>query len=98
MIKSLPDSERDEKIIAYLSETAFDSYNAPTEEVKDYGLVMKVMLEKFSTQKTESKIMREALTLRYDGGDIPSFLSRADKVCNQAKMGRMLNSSYTETP
>ena len=58
--KGLPDSERAEKIVAYLSEAAFDFYfdcftldNAPTEEAKDYGLVKKLMIEKFSTQKTE---------------------------------------------
>ncbi len=45
------------------------------------------MPKKLSTQKTESEIMREALTLGYDGGDIPTFLSRADKVYNQAKVG-----------
>ncbi len=31
--------------------------------------------------------MREALNFRYDGGDISSFVSRADKVYNQAKVG-----------
>ncbi len=70
MTKNLPDSERTEKIVAYLSGAAFDFYfdgftleTAPTEEAKDYGEVSKVMLEKFCTQKTESEIMREALTL-----------------------------------
>ena len=70
--KSLPGSKRAEKIVTYLSDAAFDFYfyhftldNAPTEEAKDYGLVKRVMLEKFSTQKTESEIMREALTLQY---------------------------------
>ncbi len=87
--KSLPDSERTEKIVAYLSDAAFDFYldrftldNALTEEAKDYDLVKKVVLEKFSTQKTDSEIMRGALTFRYDGGDIPTFLSRADNVYN----------------
>ncbi len=49
-------SERAEKIVAYLGDAAFDFNfdcftldNAPTEEAKDYGLVKKVMLEKFST-------------------------------------------------
>ncbi len=85
--KSLPDSEIAETIVAYLSGAAFDFYfdcftldNAPTEKAKDYGLVKKVMLEKFSIQKTKSEIMREALTFRYDGGDITSFLLRAEKV------------------
>ena len=74
MTKSLPDSERAEKIVAYLSVAALDFYfdsftldNAPTEEAKDYEIVKKVMLEKFSILKTVSEIMREALTLRYDG-------------------------------
>ncbi len=31
--------------------------------------------------------MKEALTLRYDGGDIPTFFSRADNVYDQAKVG-----------
>ncbi len=94
MTKSFPDSERTENTVAYLSHAAFDFYsdrfnpdNAPNKEAKDYGLVKKVILEKFSTQKTESEIMREALTFRYDGGDIPTFLSRSDKVYNQAKVG-----------
>ena len=59
----------------------------PTEEAKYYVLVKKVMLQKFSTQNTESEIRREALTLQYIGGDIPTFLSRADKVYNKAKVG-----------
>ncbi len=94
MNKSLPDSERAEKIVAYLSDAAFDFYfdrftmdNAPTEEAKDYGLVNKVLLERLSTQKTESEIMRDPLTLRYDKGDILTFISRADKVYDQAKVG-----------
>ncbi len=45
---SLPDCERAEKIVGYLSDAAFDFYfdrfildNAPTEQAKDYGLVKK---------------------------------------------------------
>ncbi len=92
--KSLLDSKRAKKVMAYLSDAVFEFYfdgftldNAPTEEAEDYVLVKKVMLENFSTQKTESEIMREAMTLHYDGEDIPTFLSRADKACNQAKVG-----------
>ncbi len=40
--------------------------------------------------------MREALTLRYDGGDIPTFLSRADKVYNQAKVGENVRFEHYE--
>ncbi len=92
--KNMQDSERAEKIVAYLGDAAFDIYfdrfkpdNNPTEEAKGYGLVKKVMLEKFSTQNTESEIMRDALTLRNDRVDFPTFLSRADKVYTQAKVG-----------
>ncbi len=95
LTKSLPDSKRAEKIVAYLSDADFDFYcdrftldNALNEEAKDYGLVKKVILVKLSTQKTESEIMRDARTLRYDGGDIPTFLSKADKVYNQAKVDK----------
>ncbi len=71
--KSLPDSERAEIIVTYLSYRGFEFYfdhftldNASTEEAKYFVLIRKVMLEKFSTQKTESEIIREALTLQYD--------------------------------
>ena len=91
--KSLPDIEKAEKIVAYLTGAAFDIYfyrftsdNAPTEEANDYEVVKKVILEKISIQKTDSEIIRDALSLRYDGGDIPTFLSRADKVYSQAKV------------
>ncbi len=64
-----------------LSEAAFDFYfdrftldNAPTDEANDYAIVKKVMLQKFSTQKTESEVIREAFTLRYDREDITNFL------------------------
>ncbi len=56
VMKSLPESERADQIVAYLSGAAFDFYldrftidNAPTEEAKDYVIVKKVMIEKFST-------------------------------------------------
>ena len=85
--------------MAYLSDAAFDFYfdrftldNTPTEEAKDYGLVQKVMLEKFSNQKNESEIMREALILQYGGRDIPTFFSRSDEVYNQAKVGENVKS------
>ncbi len=84
--KSLPDSERAETTVAFLSDAVFDFYfdsfnldNACTEEAQDHGVVKKVRLEEFSTQKTESDILREAIN--------STFLSRAIKVHNQAKVG-----------
>ncbi len=83
---SLPDSQRAEKIVAYLSDSAFDFYfdcftldKSPTEESNDYGLVKTVMLVKLSAQKTESEVMREAFTFRYEGEDLPTSLSRANR-------------------
>ena len=68
--KSLPDIEKAEKIVAYLTGAAgnfcFDRFtldNGPIDEAKDYEVVKKVMLEKFSIQKAESEIMRNALSL-----------------------------------
>ncbi len=91
MTKSFSGIKRAEKIVAYLNDTPVDFYfdrftlyNAPTDEAKEYGLVKNVTLQKFSTLKTEYEVMREALTLRYDGGDIPTCFSRADKVYNHA--------------
>ena len=43
------------------------------------------MLDKFSVQKTESEIMKETVSLVYDGGDVQIFLARADKVYSQAR-------------
>ena len=67
--------------MAYLTKAAFGFYfdrftlgNARTEYARDNGLVRKVMLEKFWTQKIESKIVREALKIRYYGEDISTFL------------------------
>ena len=56
-----------------------------TDEAKDYVKVKWVMLEKFSVRKTESEIMKEAISLEYDGGDIQTFLTRADKLYSQPK-------------
>ena len=43
------------------------------------------MLKKFSSQKSEAEIMKDAISLSYDGGDIQSFLSKADKAYSQAR-------------
>ena len=90
--KGLPAKEKAEKTVAYLAGTAFDFYfdcftmdNGPMDEAKDYGKVKKVMLEKFSVRKTESEIMKQATSLEYDGGDIQTFLTRANKIYSQAK-------------
>ena len=42
-------------------------------------------MEKFSVQKTEYEIMKEAMSLEYDGGDIRTFLTTAYKLYSRAK-------------
>ena len=84
--KGLTDEEKVEKIVAYLAVTAFDFYfdrftmdNGPKDKAKDYCKVKGVMLENFSVRKTESELMKEAIALEYDKGDVQTFLTRADK-------------------
>ncbi len=46
---------------------------------------MEIMLKKFSSQKSEAEIIKEAMSPPYDGANIQSFLPRAEKAYNQAK-------------
>ena len=78
--------------MAHLPGTAFDFYfdrftvdSDPTNKVKDYVEAKSVMLESFSVRKIESQIMKEAISLEYDDGDIQAFLTRAHKLYSQAK-------------
>ena len=75
MTKVLPEKEKAEKIVASLAGTAFDFYfdrsavdNGSTDESKDYGKVEGVIMEKFSVQRTASKIMKESISLECDAG------------------------------
>ena len=54
--------------------------NGPTDEAKDHSKVKGLILENFSVRKTESEIMKEVISLKYDGGDIQTFLMRSDKL------------------
>jgi len=90
--KGESDVERADKIVEYLAGPAFDYYfdhftmdNGPTEDASSYKKVKEVMLDKFSTKKTEAEVMKEAVTLVYDGGDVSSFIARADKLYTRAK-------------
>ena len=92
LMKDSTDEEKAEKVVCFLSGQAFyfdfDRFtmdNSPNSGAKDYATVKKIMLEKFSTQKTEAEIMKDAVTLSYDGGDIKAFITKAEKAYNQAK-------------
>ena len=43
------------------------------------------MLKKFTTQKSEAEIMRDAISLLYDGRDLHVFLTKAEIIHKQAK-------------
>ena len=90
--KGVLDNEKAEKIVASLAGTVFDFHfdrftmdNGSKDEATDYGKVKAVMLEKLSVRKKESEIMKEATYLKYDGGDIQNFLTRANKLYSQVK-------------
>lgn len=44
------------------------------------------MLERFSTQKNETKIFRNSIILKCDGADIQTFLTRVDTTYSQTKI------------
>ena len=92
MTKGLTEKEKAQKIEAHLARTAFyfsfDCFtmdNGPMDEAKGYGKVKGVISEKFSVGKTESEIMKEAISLEHDGDDSQTFLTRADVLYSQAK-------------
>ena len=57
---------------------------------------------KFSVRKTESEIMKEAISLKHDGDDIQTFLTRASKLYwhakfnEQAKFRQLRNSMISD--
>ncbi len=53
---------------------------------EDHSEVNKAMLEKLSAQKTQSEIIREALTFQYGRVDIQTFSLRAENVYSKAKV------------
>ena len=55
------------------------------DEAKDYGKGEVVILEKFSVWKSESEIMKEAISLECDGGEIHAFFTRDDKLYWEGK-------------
>jgi len=90
--KEQTEIERADKICEYPSGDAFDFYferftmdNKPTQDATVYSTVKEVMLDKFSTKKTEAEVMKEAINLVYDGGDVNAFIAKADKLYTKAK-------------
>ncbi len=90
LIMGKTDEEKEDRLVAHLNAEAFENYfdhftdkKAPTEEAKSFQLVKKAQLEKFSTKKTESETMKEAVNLTYKGEDF-KLLVRASKLYKEA--------------
>ncbi len=86
-MKGKTDEEKAEKLGAHLKVEAFEYYfdhltveNAPTEEDMSFSKVETALLEKFSTKKTESETMKEAVNLTYQGEEVKEFSVRASKL------------------
>ena len=66
----------------------FDNFKedyAPNEDARSFQKVKEVLLEKFSTKKTEAEVMKEAVNLVSKGGNVKEFFMKASKLCKEAK-------------
>ena len=66
----------------------FDNFtedDAPNEESRSFQKVKAALLENFSTKKTESGVMKEAVNIVYKGGKIKEFFLKASKLYKVAK-------------
>ena len=86
-IRGKSDKEKAVEVVAYLTGEDlqfyyenFTCYIEPTEEAKSFRIVKNRMLERFSTKKSEAKVMKKAVNLKYEGGDVKVFLNKADKL------------------
>ena len=54
--------------------------NAPDEEAGSFQKVKTALSEKFSTNKTEAEVIKEAVNLVYKGGNLKEFFVKAGKL------------------
>ena len=85
LLKMLHNSVEETKLalVQYLEDVALNFYlerltegDDLLEEGKDYNTVNRIMLSKYSKQKTESKIIQEAVDLRYSESYIQNFFRK----------------------
>ena len=74
-----------------LADQAFDFYfdmfthvDGLTEDAKEYGKVKKAMIGRFSPKKPQAILMKEAVSLRYQGGDLKRFIEENDRCYRKA--------------
>ena len=92
LLKEESDADRAVKLVMYLSGPAFDFYfdnftfdNRPTEDAKDYTKVKEAMISRFAPKRPPAIVMKDAVNLRYNGGDIKLFIEKADRAYREAK-------------
>ena len=54
--------------------------NGPTTEAKNYQVIKDVMLKKFSAEKSEAEIIKDAMSLSYGGVCVQEFFTSAEKA------------------
>ncbi len=52
----------------------------PHPESKDYAAVKSSIIAEFAPRRSQESIMREAVTLKYAGGDVDVFVHKAEKL------------------
>ena len=50
-----------------------------------FSIVKNRMLERFSTKKTETEVMKQAVNLKYEGRYLKTLFNKTDKLYAQAK-------------
>ena len=90
-MKNEADTEQESKLVMFLAGAAFDYYidtftrdNCPTEDANDYGKVKDAIIERFSPKKPQAIVMKEAVKMRHQGGDVKAFIERADRCYRSA--------------
>ena len=87
LLKEESNAERVVKLVMILTRSAFDFYfkyftfdNRPTENAEKYTQVKEAIISQFSPKKPQAVMMREAVHLRYDGGDFKLFIEEAERA------------------
>ncbi len=84
--------EKAERVVQHLTEKAFDFYfdtfvrrDSPTLNPRTTAAVKSSIIAEFVPRSSQESIMREAVTLKYSGGDGDVFVHKAEKFYLEAK-------------
>ena len=91
-MKNKTEEQKADSLVAYLDGETFECYfnnftedNPPNEEARSFQKVKAALLEKFSTKKTETEVMKEAANLVYKGTNVKEFFVNANKLYKEAE-------------